>query len=322
MIKTLPKRVIVAADHHDAPATDRRGLEPQKVLIVDDVALNREFVAAELEPLYLLLQACDAEQAWQLACAELPDLILLDVRLPSMNGFELCQKLKQEPQTKHIAIIFLTALHSTADEEIGLNMGAVDFIRKPFTPTILRARVRNHLLLQQQRKQLTQWSWLDGLTGVANRRRFDQDLARQWQQAQLAGRPIGLLLLDIDYFKAFNDHYGHQLGDAALRQVAMALQEAVQPLRHLLARYGGEEFVCLAVDCTKAELKALAEHLCTVIRGLAISHLGSPLCEYLTISIGGASLQPEQGCAPESLLALADQRLYQAKRLGRDRSVI
>lgn len=301
---------------------ERRGLEPQKVLIVDDVALNREFIAAELESQCLLLHAADAEEAWLLACAELPDLILLDVRLPGMNGFELCQKLKQEPQTKHIAIIFLTALNSTEDEEAGLNMGAVDFIRKPFTPAILRARVRNHLLLQQQRKQLALWSWRDGLTGIANRRRFDQDLARQWQQAQLTGRPVGLLLLDIDYFKPFNDHYGHQLGDAALRQVATALQEAVQPLRYLLARYGGEEFVCLALGSTAVELEPLAERLCETIRALAIAHIGSVHSDHLTISIGGASLYPEQGVTAEHLLAQADKCLYQAKHLGRDRFVI
>ena len=301
---------------------ERRGAEPQKVLIIDDVALNREFIAAELDQLCLLLQAATAEQGWQLACAELPDLILLDVRLPGMNGFELCEKLKQEPLTKHIAIIFLTALNSTVDEETGLNMGAVDFIRKPFTPTILRARVRNHLLLQQQRKQLAMWSWRDGLTGIANRRRFDQDLAQQWQHAQLAERPIGLLLLDIDYFKAFNDSYGHQAGDAVLRQVAEALQEEVQPQRHLLARYGGEEFVCLALGINQRDLGQLAARLCEVIRQLAIEHQASQVAEHITISIGGVSTIPDPQESAAAFVELADQRLYESKNLGRDRFTV
>lgn len=293
----------------------------QKVLLVEDVELNRELAAVELEDLCTVIQAADAEQAWELALAELPDLILLDVCLPGMNGFELCRKLKAEPLTHDIPIIFLTVLGEDQSEEEGLNLGALDYIRKPFSPPILRARVRNHLLMERQRKQLALWSQVDGLTGIANRRTFDLQLKQEWNHRNHR-QPLGLLLIDVDAFKAFNDHFGHLAGDEVLRKVARTLHRCLQRNDDLVARYGGEEFAALLPKADHVGMSRLAETMRAAVHDLSIEHPVSNAGSHLSISIGGASLVPGGTEDAHELIALADKQLYLAKATGRNKVMI
>jgi diguanylate cyclase (GGDEF)-like protein len=304
----------------------RRFCDPesrQKVLLVEDVELNRELAAVELEELCTLIPAANAEQAWELALTQHPDLILLDVCLPGMSGFELCRKLKAEPLTHDIPVIFLTVLGKEQDEEEGLNLGALDYIRKPFSPPILRARVRNHLLMERQRKQLALWSQVDGLTGVANRRTFDLQLMREWKHHLNHKQPLGLLLIDVDEFKAFNDHFGHLAGDEVLRKVALALSRCLHRSNDLVTRYGGEEFAALLPHTNRQGMNHLAETMRAAVRDLDIEHPVSTAASHLSVSIGGASLVPQEDTeGAHELIVLADKQLYLAKAAGRNRVIL
>jgi diguanylate cyclase (GGDEF)-like protein len=288
------------------------------VLLVDDVPINLAFAAAEIEDLCVPLLASGGEQALRMALGERPDLILLDVHMPLMDGFEVCRRLKQNPLTADIAVIFLTALDEETDEEFGLNLGAIDYIAKPFSPAILRARVRNHLLAQKQRLQLQRLTQLDGLTGIANRRRFDQALALQWQRLAELAQPLGLLMVDVDGFKAYNDGYGHLAGDEVLRGVAETLEGHMRRHDDLAARYGGEEFACILPATDGAQAARVAEAIRQAVVDLRIPHAGSPACDWVSVSIGCASVVPTPGGTPRELLAAADDLLYRAKSNGRN----
>ena len=293
----------------------------QKVLLVDDVPLNLAFAAAEIEDLCVPLLAGSGEQALRMALGERPELILLDVHMPLMDGFEVCRRLKQNPLTADIAVIFLTALDEETDEEFGLNLGAIDYIAKPFSPAILRARVRNHLLAQKQRLQLQRLTQLDGLTGIANRRRFDQALALQWQRLAELAQPLGLLMVDVDGFKAYNDYYGHLAGDEVLRGVAETLEGHMRRHDDLAARYGGEEFACILPATDLEQAAEVAEAIREAVVDLCIPHAGSPVSAWVSVSIGCASVVPAGESTPRELLAAADDRLYRAKSEGRNRVV-
>lgn len=225
------------------PPTLPNPLQPlpagQKVLVVDDVPDNAAIICQVIKDLCSVLMAHTGEDALTLARQYLPDLILLDIRMPEMDGFEVCRRLKADLETAHIPVIFLTALTEPHCEELGLNLGAVDFVTKPFRPPVLKARVRTHLEIAQQRKMLQLLSHSDGLTGTANRRFFGAQLEREFMRLQRLGEPLSLVMIDVDHFKAYNDHYGHLVGDECLSQLSQAIQGALHRPGDLLARYGG-----------------------------------------------------------------------------------
>jgi diguanylate cyclase (GGDEF)-like protein len=218
------------------------------VLIVDDEPVNIHVLAAALGDAYELRFATDAARALELAASTRTDLILVDVLMPGLDGFEMVRRLKADPATVAIPVIFVTAMHDQRDEEQGFALGAVDYITKPISPPIVRARVRTHLELKRQRDLLERRALCDGLTGIANRRRFDEELDRAWRSRERARSPLSLLLLDVDRFKQFNDHYGHGSGDDCLVRVAGALAHTFARTGELAARVGGEEFAVLAPD--------------------------------------------------------------------------
>ncbi|MBU2874654.1 diguanylate cyclase [Marinobacter salexigens] len=294
----------------------------QQVLIVDDQPLSLAFASAEIEDICNPIQAHSGEQALQLAASEQPDLILLDVHMPDISGFEVCRRLKQNPKTAHIAVIFLTILDEEVNEEQGLSLGAIDYIAKPFSPAILRARVRNHLLIQRQRMQLQRLAQFDGLTGLANRRSFDQALNAEWQRLTKLQEPLGLIMLDVDAFKPFNDHYGHQAGDQVLEQVANAINLQMQRKHDLASRYGGEEFACILPHTDKKGVCSIAEGIRAAVYGLHIPHRTSTVAPWLTVSIGATSITPDTESSLESLIAVADQCLYEAKNKGRNQVTV
>lgn len=296
--------------------------QSQRILLVDDSPSVLAIMSGVLAR-YQLSTATSGEQAIALAHGEPPDLILLDVRMPGMDGYETCRQLKQMAGIADIPIIFVTGLSDTEDEAQGFAMGAVDFISKPIRPAIVRARVQVHLELKAARDQLQRIALGDGLTGVANRRHFETRVQAEWNRALRNGYPLSLIMADVDYFKFYNDYYGHQAGDECLKSVAASLSGGMRRADDLLARYGGEEFVCLISALPHGEAAVLAENLLQGIVDLSIPHAQSGVAEHVTASFGLATATPDflRLSTWQDLLTQADQALYQAKRAGRNRVV-
>ena len=288
------------------------------LLVVDDEKQNRLLLTELFEGEYKVIQAKNGLQALERARSHAPDLILLDVLMPEMDGMATIRALKREDATRNIPVIFITALDSPTDEEQGLNLGAVDYIAKPFHPSIVRVRVRNHLQIVHQRRLLEQLAALDGLTGIPNRRRFDESYALEWRRCQRAGQPLSLVVADVDHFKAYNDTLGHAAGDRVLQEVAAVLRQCARRPGDLAARYGGEEFVLLLPETGAQEAQMLAEELRAKLEARGLTHPASHVGASVTLSIGGASTTPMQAEADPAFFPLADAALYQAKASGRN----
>ncbi|UVW27206.1 diguanylate cyclase [Massilia sp. H6] len=293
----------------------------QKVLVVDDDAINREVLGELLKPDYTVLLARNGAQALERAARHAPDLILLDVMMPDMDGFEVLRRLRAEAQTAHIAVIFISGLDRPEDEANGLKMGAADYITKPFNPSVVMARVAVHLQVVRQRRMLERLANIDGLTELANRRRFDDIYECEWQRARRSAQPLSLALLDIDSFKQFNDHYGHAAGDRVLRAVARLAAAGMRGAADLAARYGGEELVLLMPDTNATAAQAAVAGICQGIAQLRIPHAASTVAPELTVSVGGATLLAGSIEQSAGLFEAADTHLYRAKQSGRNRIV-
>lgn len=271
---------------------------------------------------YQILWATSGKKALQIARSKIPDLILLDIMMPGMDGYKVCEKLHKDAYTKGIPVIFVTALEQAQYEMTGLESGAIDYLTKPINPGIAKLRVRNHLQLKQARDQLERLADTDGLTDIPNRRYFDQYMTQEWYRALRRQSFLSLLIADIDFFKAFNDHYGHLAGDECLKRIAKTLSENLVRATDMVARYGGEEFVCLLPDTDHNGLYILCEKLHHSVSALKISHPDSKVADHVTLSLGGATIVPDSGRNPEELLKIADQNLYKAKKEGRNRFII
>lgn len=290
-----------------------------KVLLVDDQPLHIQLLHRALPPTYQVFMATGGSQALRLAQDRRPDLILLDVEMPDMGGFEVLEKLRNHAETADIPVIFITA-HAEGDmEAMGLEAGAVDFITKPIHAGVVRARVHTHLQLKFQSEFLRQWVYIDGLTGAYNRRYFDEHLNHEWARATREQQPLSLLMLDVDHFKAYNDHYGHVLGDETLRQLVSAIKPCLLRPGDLLCRYGGEEFACLLPNTGLYDALHVAERLRAAIENSKIEHVGNQPEGVITISMGVAERAAAQ--SPEDLVRKTDHQLYQAKHSGKNRVV-
>lgn len=295
------------------------GVEMQKVLVADDDALNRDVLGELLKPEYTVLLAKNGAQTLERATRHLPDLILLDVMMPDMDGYEVLRRLRADPLTEHISVIFISGLDRPEDEASGLKMGASDYITKPFNQTVVMARVALHLQVVRQRRMLERLANIDGLTELANRRRFDEVYESEWQRARRSGRALSLALLDIDAFKQYNDRYGHPAGDRALRAVARLAAGAMRRPGDLAARYGGEELVLLLPETGAPEARHVVSQLRQAVAVLNIAHEASNVAPFLTASVGGATLEPGSAEGALDLFEAADAALYRAKQAGRNR---
>lgn len=290
-----------------------------KLLIVDDQPTNIRVLHELFREECDVFMATSGAQAIATCQAQLPDLILLDVVMDGMDGYEVCRRLKADPVTQGIPIIFITAQQQESDEVLGLELGAVDFISKPINPIIVRARVRTHLTLKLQNDLLRTMALMDGLTGVANRRKFDENILENWRLCFREQRPLSLILVDVDFFKRYNDRYGHQSGDVCLRSVAHALSEIVRRPYDLVARYGGEEFACVLPSTDLSGAVEIAEKMQERVRALGIEHSASDVDRVVTISLGVATLTPTNDLEFQVLIEDADKQLYEAKKAGRAR---
>lgn len=290
------------------------------ILVVDDTPTNIQVLAEVLRTDYRVRVAGSGKAAFDIiAKLGAPDLILLDVMMPDMDGYEVCRRLKEEPNTKNIPVIFVTAKSYVADEEYGLRLGAVDYIGKPFYLPIVMARVRNHISLKMKTDLLESEAMLDGLTNIPNRRRFDEALESEWKRAQRSGIALSLIMLDIDFFKRYNDNYGHGAGDECLKKVAASLVDAIDRPSDLVARYGGEEFVALLPRTDAEGARIIAERIRIKVENMGLPHQYSDVFGNVTVSIGYACVLPSAEASQVELLRLTDERLYEAKGSGRNR---
>lgn len=311
------------------------------VLIIDDNITNLKVASEHLKAGgYELLTARDGESGIQRATLAQPDLILLDVQMPGIDGFETCQRLKANELTRNIPVIFTTVLTTMEDKLKGFEAGGVDYVSKPFQVEELLARVKTHvtiytlqqklhaeirertqveMALRKANQELQRLAVLDDLTQIANRRRFDQYLEGQWDYPQ--AEKLSLLLCDVDYFKLYNDEYGHQAGDQCLRLVAKAISRGVDYVKDLVARYGGEEFAVILPETGVEGALQVAKAIQAEIASLKLLHAKSDVSKYITLSIGIASVVPGPRTNPQELIATADEALYAAKHQGRNRIV-
>lgn len=292
-----------------------------RILVADDVVENVRVLHGILGGDHEVTFALDGAKAVATAHEQLPDLILLDAMMPEMDGFQACEALRADPATADIPIIFVTALDAPEDETRALETGAVDFITKPLVPAVVRARVRTHLTLKRQADMLRRLAMTDGLTGVANRRGFDEFFRREWRRCQRAGQPLALLMGDVDHFKRFNDRFGHPAGDACLKAVAERMSQCARRPADYAARYGGEEFALIMPDTDAQGALRVAERVLEEVRAIGLD-LGEMGTVSVTISLGLAWCVPADSDSQQSLIAAADRALYQAKSSGRNRVVV
>ncbi len=296
--------------------------EPPKnesVLIVDDAPENIAVLGELLRAEYTVRVATNGERALKIINSDYPpDLILLDVVMPGMDGYEVCRRVKSHPLTKEIPVIFITAKTGVADEVKGFEMGAVDYITKPFEPIIIKARIRTHLEVKRYRDLLVNNSYKDGLTGIPNRRRFDEYYSSMWTTAVNESFPLSVIMVDLDKFKLFNDYYGHLEGDECLTKVAQSLVLQLERQGDLFARYGGEEFVCLLPNANHEFAMRMAEKFRRHVLSLQIPHANSIEEKYITVSQGVDTMIPTTEMLPKELILRADQELFRAKNNGRN----
>ncbi len=290
-----------------------------RILIVDDLPKNIQVLGTILKREgYRINVARNGLEALDVAGKVPLDLILLDVMMPRMDGWETCEKLKQSPETKDIPIVFLTARTDTEAIVRGFNAGGVDYVSKPFNTSELLARIHTHIDLWQKTRQLRDLAENDGLTMIANRRRFDTFLELEWRRCMRTDNPLSLILIDIDYFKAYNDSYGHQRGDECLKQVAEAIRQTAKRPGDLAARYGGEEFILVLGNTDAKSAIKLAEATRLRIEQLGIPHVTSMVNDTITVSMGVATVIPDKDMAPAGLIEIADGLLYESKHAGRN----
>lgn len=289
------------------------------ILIVDDERSNLDVLMHILKPDYGVRVAKSGLSALKVAMEHQPDLILLDILMPDMSGFDVLRALKESDRTRHIPAIFVTGLSRVEDEERGFHAGAVDYIVKPFNHAIVKARVETHLKIIKQMRMIERLGMIDALTDIANRRSFDNQLSIEWRRSVREGACISLLILDVDHFKKYNDTHGHPQGDRLLQLLARIMAGSLKRSTDLAARLGGEEFAVILPATPLEGARMLAESIRKNIEesNLICGHCGEGTG--VTVSIGVASMVPTMENKSEELMAKADAKLYEAKLSGRNR---
>jgi diguanylate cyclase (GGDEF)-like protein len=296
------------------------------ILIVDDEPSMRTLLRLYLEEVgYQVAEANNGTEALMVFQQLRPDLVLLDALMPDMDGFEFCDKLQSFDSSNHTPVLMITGLEDQESVDRAFQLGVVDYLIKPIQWTTLRQRVK--MLIQQSQlqqklvvanQQLQQLANIDSLTGVANRRHFEEYLSIEWQRMIREQQPISIILCDIDFFKLYNDTYGHLLGDSCLVTIAQAIKNVVQRPADLVARYGGEEFVVILPNTNQQGAAKIARNICYTVRSLAIPHKSSAVSSYVTLSAGLSTVIPKVDSNFEEIILAADKALYQAKAKGRD----
>lgn len=289
------------------------------LLLVDDSELDIQILCYTLKTNFTVTFATHVDEAVDLIqSGYMPDIVLLDINMPGKSGFEFCEFLKDRVHTSEIPIVFLSGSHSPSDKSHGFNIGAIDYVTKPYDTNELNSRLLSHVQTIVKIKHLESVAHIDPLTQVANRRKYDLMLADEWYRCGRHKENLAMFVFDIDYFKQYNDFYGHIAGDDCLVKVATALNLLAARKTDTFARIGGEEFVLLLPDCTYMGAQAKAEEAHQLIQDLAIpcEYLGDKKC--LTVSVGISIMIPSAEQSANSLFKNADKALYAAKKAGRN----
>ena len=293
------------------------------ILVVDDMTTTLLLLHDLLKDTYEVKIAKSGTKALEILNAPNDiDLILLDIEMPDINGYDVCKRIKNNETIKNIPIIFITGRTSQEDEEYGLNLGAIDYITKPFNKAIVKLRIKNYLNLKIKNDMLEKLSMYDGLTNIRNRRFFDETFEKTFSEIKRDKKSLAVLMIDIDFFKPYNDNYGHGQGDETLRKVAKALEKTIKRASDFVARYGGEEFVILLKDINKDGVEAVANNLLNAVRELKITHEFSKIENYVTVSIGASFYNSSSDITKLELLLKADETLYNVKNSGRNNFAI
>ena len=292
----------------------------EKILIIDDSPVQANFLSSILAPDYEITVVNSAEEGLQQAKVGEYSLILLDVIMPGIDGFQLLKMLQEEIILRHTPVILITSLNDIQHEEQGLTLGADDYITKPFHPAIVRARVHTHINLYRYRTQIEREATVDQLTGVPNRRRYDAVSGKRWQDAVRLGVPLSICMFDIDKFKVYNDTFGHPAGDKVIKAVAQTAASKLRRGTDFFARYGGEEFVALILGGGAENDFAHLQRVRQAVEDLHIPH-NPEVSQWVTISIGGITVLPKLESSYDTYLKMADAMLYDAKRFGRNQVV-
>jgi diguanylate cyclase (GGDEF)-like protein len=305
-----------------------------KVVVVDDDPGTIQLIGRILHGTSELSFATSGEKALELIQESTPDLILLDAELPGMSGFKVFDALKAQPDLLGVPIIFITSHNEAGFEVSALNMGAADFIAKPFTPARLLARVKTHLRNKRACDELRRAGGTDILTGVAGRRQFDEYLDREWRRGLRVGDPMSLLLIEVDHFRPYSDRYGHQKADSCLRRAAEAITGVARRPADFLARCGGDQFGLVLPQTPRGGAEHLARRILEAIESLKMRHETSPTAQHVTASIGASCYDEESVCwtrpsansrssgdmrmplVAHDLLLAAEKALYSARNSG------
>lgn len=293
---------------------------PQTILAIDDSPDIHQLLRVRLKYLDIKLEsATNSDEAFERLKESSPDLILLDVCMPDANGFDLCRQFKLQPEIANIPVIFLTGAADVDQKVLGFEVGAVDYIAKPFDPAELNARVRAALRTKRYFDMLSQRAMIDGLTGLWNRANFDQRLMEEVSSSQRYNRSLSLVMLDVDKFKSINDNYGHPFGDEVLQAVGDVLSKSARTT-DVACRYGGEEFVVILRETDLVGAIVFAERVRTQLEMLLIRSKGKPVSVTASLGISSTELcmNPVE-LSRQWLVQAADQALYKAKESGRNR---
>ena len=292
-----------------------------RLLIIDDSEMNVVILTRILSPDYKILVAKNGRAGIETAVNYLPDVIILDIIMPGMDGYETITELKSLDQTRNIPVIFISGLSSSEDEEKGLILGAADYIIKPFSEAVVKLRVRHQIQLQNYIRTIENLLMTDQLTKIPNRRSFDERLLMEWNRAQRKMSQVSILIIDIDHFKRYNDTYGHPQGDVALQTVAGIFSKALWRPGDFAARWGGEEFIVLLPDTDLDGALAVGEKIRHSVEYAEIRDENGQLTTPVTVSVGVNTVIPtDDGVnSIKDFIHFADDALYAAKRDGRNR---
>ncbi|MDR9403356.1 MAG: diguanylate cyclase [Halothece sp. Uz-M2-17] len=317
---------------------------PPTILVVEDEKTLRLISKrALMREGYTVREASNGEEALGLVSENLPDLILLDAMMPEMDGFTCCRELQERLGKNCPPILMVTVLDDEESVNLAFAVGATEYITKPINWAVLRKRIYRllktrwalqelehryeeayqlSLELEKANQKLAYLARVDGLTQLANRRTFNEQFEQEWNRSRRDSSPMSLILCDVDYFKKYNDYYGHQAGDSCLQEIAAILQGNCKRASDLVARYGGEEFAIILGGINLESATYVAENIHHQVQKTAIPHLANPNSNIVTLSLGVASLIPDQNHRKSDLVKAADSALYEAKTLGRDRVVV
>ncbi|MDR0315966.1 MAG: diguanylate cyclase [Treponema sp.] len=288
------------------------------ILIVDDEKMNLKSLTHILTPDYTVYTAKDGPTAIEMAEQYLPDLILLDILMPGMDGYEVLAALKTIEATREIPIIIISGLNSAADEEKALALGTRDYISKPFSAGTVKLRIRNQIQIVNQIRAIERLSMMDQLTDIPNRRNFDNQLRTEWRRAIREQSPISIMMIDVDRFKYYNDTYGHLQGDVVLQTIAKVISQTLRRTTDFFARWGGEEFVVLLSNTEADGAMEVAKQIHENIGNKEIPCTDGSITK-ITISVGVNTQLPTQDSSADIFFSRADRALYIAKELGRNK---